>query len=151
MANQIRGRVHRILPAETNEANGKTYSRQRVIFDCTTYDQYTGEPRSNFPSMEFGGKMLESIAQLSVGDVVTVSFALDGRFYTDRNTGEEKHFTSIRGYKIEVVGDRPAQGNTPASEHALSPTGQRDVYQDNPTYGRAQPLPPAEDADDLPF
>jgi hypothetical protein len=146
MANQIKGKVYRILPAEHNEHNGNTYSKQRVIFDCATYDQYTGEPRSNFPSIDFSGKSLETIAQLNVGDMVEVSFGLKGRFYKAKDTGEEKHFTSIEGFRIQKVG----QGQAPQSPFAPSPTP--DPFAPAPAQA---PLPStagqADDDTDLPF
>ncbi len=135
MANTLKCRVHQILPVETNEtSSGKSLSKQKVIFNATRFDQNTGEEYPNFPGIEFRWKALESIAQLKVGDLVEVSFVIEGRFYNSKATGEEKHFTSIVGFKIERL-------------EQLS-SNQVEDRKDQIT---TAPTTPAKQSDDLPF
>jgi hypothetical protein len=123
MANTIKGRVYQILPIERTERNGNTYTKRSVILNCTRFDQNTGEPYPNFPSIEFNGKMIDEIRSINVDDRVEVSFSLNGRFYTNAQN-EEKHFTSIRGFKIEVIkSEQPAK---PSGDHLPMPTKEPD-------------------------
>ena len=83
-----------------------------MVIDNTRYDQYTGEPGfSSFPSFSINGdekcRELDSFAE---GEVVTVSFDIQGLKYNDKNTGEEKYFNKVRAYKIERV-ERYNKGN----------------------------------------
>lgn len=121
MANQMRGRVYQIMEPETNG----NFTKQSIVLDCTTYDQYTGEPRPNFPKIEFNGsKMVDVITdlELQVGDIVVVSFVLKGRYYTNR-AGEEVNATYVQGYKIEPVEQKsaPAPAQAPAPSPAPAP------------------------------
>ncbi len=137
MANTLKCRVHQILPVETNEtSNGKSFSKQKIIFNATRYDQMTGEEYPNYPGIEFSGRVLDAIEDLGLnkGDAVEVSFGLEGRFYKTRDTGEEKHFTSIRGFKIERL-------------EQLS----RNQVEDRKGQITTAPITSAEQSDDLPF
>lgn len=118
MANQMRGRVYQVLAPETNG----NFTKQSLVLDCTTYDQYTGEPRSNFPKFEFNGdRGLGEIAKVSVGDIVTVSFVVKGRYYKNR-ADEEVNGTYVQGYKIELVEQKSAPAPGPAQTPAPAPT-----------------------------
>ena len=145
MALTIRGRVFKIEDPVTNESNGKTYTRIGLILDCTTFDQLTGEPRSNFPRVEFNGdKGVEMLSGLSVGQIVEVSFALYGVMY--EKDGEKKNFTSIRGYKVTPV---ETQQQTPlASGPAPDPFAPAPAQTPAPA---PRPAAQAEESDDPPF
>ncbi len=145
MALTIRGRVFKIEDPVTNESNGKTYTRIGLILDCTTYDQFTGEPRSNFPRVEFSGdKGVDMVLDLHPGQIVEVSFALNGVMY-DKD-GEKKNFTSIRGYRVTPV---ETQQQTPLASGPAP-----DTFAPAPAQASApapKPAAQAEDPDDLPF
>lgn len=133
MANQMRGRVYQVLAPETNG----NFTKQSLVLDCTTYDQYTGEPRSNFPKFDFNGdRGLAEIAKVSVGDIVAVSFVLKGRYYTNR-AGDEVNGTNVQGYKIDLAEQKNAPIPAPSAQSAPAPV---------PAY--ATPAPPI--SNDLP-
>ena len=108
---QITGRVIALSPVQeipSREAGKPAMKKRELYLDMTMYDPYTGErsERENKPLLEFGGdKVLEKLAALNLqkGDVVTVSFAIQGTPYKDQQTGKTKVFTAIRCYDIEVV------------------------------------------------
>lgn len=108
MANTMTGRIKVIMPTETITSKSdstKTFLKRTIVLDCTRYDQYTGERGyDNFPSFEFSGERCSDLDKFKVGQVVTLSFDLQGNKFVD-STGKERYFTSIRGYKIELIKD----------------------------------------------
>lgn len=115
MANQIIGRVFQI--GDTNEIKSKdgskTYYKRELVLDATRFDGLTGQRGyDNYPSIEFSGDNCQLLNQLKIGDVVTVSFDLQGTKY--EKDGQTRFFTSIRGYKVEPKQVyQPAQPPTP--------------------------------------
>lgn len=122
--------------------------KTEFILDATTYDPYTGE-RSEYENvipLEFSGDKCAELDRFNQGDVVTVSFVLQGRSWTNQD-GELKRMASIRCYKIDARGGvSQSQQTTSVQQPAPQPT-----YQQQP-----QNFPPPVDAngnvkDDLPF
>lgn len=150
MANQITGRIIEIgqivqIPSKTG---GNSFTKREFILDATTYDPYTGE-RSEYENvipLEFSGDKCTELDRFKTGDVVTVSFVLQGRSWSTQD-GELKRMVSIRCYKIEARGGVSQSLQTaPVQQPALQPT-----YQQPP-----QNFPPTVDAngnakDNLPF
>lgn len=137
MANQLTGRIKVIHPISQipSKDGTKTYSRRELTLDCTRFDPYTGERDKfeNTPTVEFSGDRCALLDSFRVGQVVTVSFDLQGRSY--QSGGETKYFTSVRGYKIE-------------SKQAVS---QQPATSDNPAPYASQPVSEPATVDDLPF
>lgn len=112
MANSISGRVIAVSPIQTvaaSDPSKQPLKKRMVYLDCTRYDPYTGERSQyeNKPLMEFSGdKVLEKVNPkldaIKAGDVVTISFDIQGMDYQDKATGKKKNFTGIRCYDIEV-------------------------------------------------
>lgn len=108
---QITGRVialSNVQEIPSSEAGKPAMKKRELYLDMTMYDPYTGErsERENKPLLEFGGdKVIEKLAALNLqkDDVVTVSFAIQGTPYKDKQTGNMKVYTGIRCYDIEVV------------------------------------------------
>lgn len=91
--------VSQILQVPTQ--NGKTFEKRELVLNCSSYNSQTGEPIENYIKFEFVGEKMSLLDSLQVGQRIVVSFSLQGRSYTNRNTGHTDYFTSIRGYKIE--------------------------------------------------
>ena len=112
--NQVIGRVIAVSPITEvpSKEQGKAPIKKRELYlDCTTYDPYTGERSQyeNKPLLEFGGdKLVDKLSALNLeaGDVVAVSFFVQGTPYKDAQTGKTKVFTAIRTTDIEVVRKR---------------------------------------------
>nr|DAS18768.1 MAG TPA: Single-stranded DNA-binding protein [Caudoviricetes sp.] len=124
MANQIIGRVFYI--GDTNSIKSKdgskTYYKRELVLDATRFDGLTGQRGyDNFPSIEFNGDNCHLLDQLKMGDVVTVSFDLQGTKY--EKDGQTRFFTSIRGYKVE-----PKQVYQPAQPQTPQPPVQQPYY-----------------------
>ena len=118
--NQIIGRVIAVSPITEvpSKEQGKPAIKKRELYmDCTTYDPYTGERSQydNKPLLEFGGdKLVDKLSALNLeaGDVVAVSFFVQGTPYKDAQTGKTKVFTAIRTTDIEVVRKRVVVAGT---------------------------------------
>lgn len=121
--NQIIGRVIAVSPITEvpSKEQGKPAIKKRELYmDCTTYDPYTGERSQydNKPLLEFGGdKLVDKLSALNLeaGDVVAVSFFVQGTPYKDAQTGKTKVFTAIRTTDIEVVRKRGEVAGTQQS------------------------------------
>lgn len=105
MSNQITGRLASIgQPQEIPSKNGgNPLVKREFLLDATTYDPYTGV-RSHYENvlpLEVIGDKCAELDQFHVGDVITVSFALQGREWTNQD-GQVKRMVSIRCYKLEV-------------------------------------------------
>jgi hypothetical protein len=148
MANQITGRIIQIEQTVQipSKSGGSPFTKREFILDATTYDPYTGE-RSEYENilpLEFSGDKCAELDRYKNGDVVTVSFVLQGRSWTNQD-GEFKRMASIRCYKIE--GRSGSQSSQTASVQQPAP---------QPTYQQPQNFPPPVEAngnakDDLPF
>lgn len=111
MANQISGRVIGLSPVKEVPSSDPTKGaiRKRELYiDCTRHDPYTGERSQyeNKPLLEFGGdKVLAKLESLNLrnGDIVRVSFDIQGTPYTDKTTGKLKVYTGIRCYDVDVL------------------------------------------------
>ena len=150
MSNQITGRLVYIgQPQEIPSKNGgNPFVKREFLLDATTHDPYTGE-RSQYENilpLEVSGDKCAELDQFRTGDVITVSFTLQGREWTNQD-GQVKRMVSIRCYKLEAR--RPVQQVAQAVQ-PVQPTVQPAPQ---PTY---QQFPPPVDAngepkDNLPF
>lgn len=113
MANTIIGKV--LVIGRTEEIPSKNGSqpflKRTLVLDCSRYDQYTGQKFENYPQLEFASKNTAILDNFNVGDVVEVSFALQGRSY--EKDGVQKYFTSIVGYKVKPYNTQQSQQNAP--------------------------------------
>ena len=83
------------------------------MLDATRFDGLTGERGyDNYPSFEFSGDNCQMLNSFKQGDIVVVSFDLQGMKY--EKEGQTRFFTSIRGYKIELKqASQPQQPQQP--------------------------------------
>ena len=143
MSNQVTGRLVYIgQPQEIpSKSGGNPFVKREFLLDATTHDLYTGE-RSQYENilpLEVSGDKCTELDQFRIGDVITVSFALQGREWTNQD-GHVKRMVSIRCYKLEARRPAYQPAQVPAQQPAPEP----------------QPFPPAVDAngepkDDWPF
>lgn len=149
MSNQITGRLASIgQPQEIPSKNGgNPLVKREFLLDATTYDPYTGV-RSHYENvlpLEVIGDKCAELDQFHVGDVITVSFALQGREWTNQD-GQVKRMVSIRCYKLEAR----------RTVHQPAPAQPMPRYVQQPIYSQQQSFPTRSDnvstsADPLPF
>ena len=101
MANTMTGRVLLIGNVEEipSKSGGEPFKKRIVVLNCTHSN--FGEVYENYLSFEFSGKHVDDPADFAVGEIVTISFALQGTKYQKSANDPVKYFNTISGYKIE--------------------------------------------------
>ena len=121
MALTITGKVHSVGNTQSiaSKNGGQPFLKREIVLDATRFDPYTGERDKfeNFPQFEFSGEKCSELDKCKVGDVVTISFTLQGSFYKGQD-GIERNFTRVRGYEIEVKQTSNAQKEVHSENHA---------------------------------
>lgn len=112
MANTIRGKIEAIEPIQTiqsKQQGREPFQTRRVLLDATRFDGLTGERSSeNHIIVDFNGKSVTLPDQFKIGDIVEISFALEGNSYKNQD-GKTNFFLHARGYRIEAVGRQQPQ------------------------------------------
>lgn len=121
MANTKSGVVLAVgQPQQLKSKGGKIFTKRSLYVDCTPYDGITGE-RSQYENkilFDFMESKMSLLDNIQVGQVVTVSFDLQGSELTEQD-GQVKYFTHVRPFKVEVrqaqqpQAPQQAQGNYP--------------------------------------
>ena len=152
MANQITGKLFSIGSTQTIQSkNGNQFTKRDVVLDTTRYDPYTGERGfENYPMFEFTGEKCKDLDGYQVGQVVTISFDLQGGFF-DGEDGTKKNFTKVRGYKIEARASVQAQPQPHVQPQAAPQPQYQPQYQAAPQQQYQQQTPPPPGMNDLPF
>lgn len=135
MANTMTGRVLHIGNVEEipSKSGGEPFRKRVVVLNCT-HSNY-GDVYENYPSFEFSGKHVDDPAAFAVGEIVTISFALQGTKYQKSANDPVKYFNTISGYKIEKYqrgGQTQQQAPQPQQQGAQSPASQPGKYDDLP-------------------
>ena len=99
-----------------SKSSDKTFNKRVLVLNCSR--SYYGEDYENFPSFEFTGKHIDDPLAFKVGDIVTVSFVIQGNRYKKGNE-PEKFFNTIAGYKIEAY---TRTGSTTQHEQVTQPS-----------------------------
>ncbi len=130
MAYEIIGNIYRIDKTEAIATkDGGTLLRRSVTLYQKRFDQNTGEEfEPNFPALDFTNNKCQELDKYKQGDRVRIRFDISGIKYADRQTGEERFFNSLRGFKIE-----------PYVQHKAQPAYQPPVQGYQPT---PAPFPP---------
>lgn len=117
-----------------SKSGGEPFKKRVVVLNCTHSN--FGEVYENYPSFEFSGKHVDDPADFAVGEIVTISFALQGTKYQKSANDPVKYFNTISGYKIEKYqrGGQTQQQAPPPHPQGVQP-----------------PAPQPGKDDDLPF
>lgn len=127
MANTIIGQIASIGPTQSLVAknSGNSFQKRDIVINIRRFDPNTGEPVTdweNTPKLSFMGDKCRDLDRFQVGQMVVISFDLQGRKYTTAN-GETDIITEARPYKIEAYGQHPSQPATqPMAAPAQAPT-----------------------------
>lgn len=152
MANTLTGKILYIYPTQQlpSKDGSKTYLKRGIVIDCTRFDPYTGERGfENTPMLEFIGDRCSELDKYQAGQIVTISFDVQGTRYRNKD-GVEQIFTRVQPYRIEARQVQQPAPQAPAQQPVPQPP-QNQSYQ-----YRAPDFPPPVDVngnvkDDLPF
>lgn len=149
MANQLTGKILYIYPAQQipSKDGSKTIVKRGIVIDCTRFDPYTGERGfENTPMLEFIGDRCAELDKYQVGQIVTISFDVQGMRYKNKD-GVEQIFTRVQPYRIELR--QTQQPSAPVQQPIPQPVSQP---ASQPTYQQSQNFPPPQGNNDgLPF
>lgn len=162
MINKENGRLLSVGPMEQVQAKGgKTFLKRAFLMDATGYDPNTGQrsPYENILQLEVFGERCGDLDRIQAGELITVSFVLQGNRWTDRN-GNERRAVNVRCLRVEPAdtsqgqqGQQPTQQLPPqAPPNQLPPYGQSAPYQNGQTapFQNSQ-LPPSQDRPAAPW
>lgn len=107
----IKGKVLRIEKLE--EVGANKFKKQEVILDRTRKDDYSDAVYPNFTKLTFLGDKTALVDQLSVGDVVSATYDINGRFF--QHDGKELFNQELNTYKIVVERKAEVQQATNAN------------------------------------
>lgn len=134
MANTIIGQIASIGPTQSLMAkNGNAFQKRDLVINVRRFDPNTGEPVTdweNTPKLSFIGDKCRDLDRFQVGQMVIISFDLQGRKYTNANN-ETDIITEARPYKIEAYGQRASQ---PAPQQMTAQTQPMAAPAQAPTY-----------------
>lgn len=170
MAFQINGIIQQIGNTESIPYQDKVFKKRELVLDCSYRNQFTGQiERANYPKFEFTGNHVNDLNGFKIGDIVTVSFSLNGS--RSEKDGQVRYFTNVQGYKIEIYQSRynqqqggnqtaqAANGNQPTPTQNAGKSAQQAAML-SARKASASNFPPAVDEngiqipgniDDLPF
>lgn len=139
MANTIIGQIASIGPTQSLMAkNGNAFQKRDLVINVRRFDPNTGEPVTdweNTPKLSFIGDKCSDLDRFQVGQMVIISFDLQGRKYTNANN-ETDIITEARPYKIEAYCQRASQ---PAPQQITA-----QAQPQAPTYPQSAPMSHAQ-------
>lgn len=151
MANQISGKILLIENAvDVPTKNNGVFTKRRIVLDASHYDPMTGQKFENYPAFDFVMKNIPKLDSFKEGDMVTISFALNGRPF-DKD-GKRDYFTSVVGYDIAPYQrqngnyQQTNSGQSSASQGVQNITNEQSKSQQ----GEQSNVTP-QNEDDLPF
>lgn len=147
-ANQLIGTIVSIgAIEELTSKNGNTYKRRDLVLMLRRFDPNTGEPitdTENTPQLTFMGDKCFELDNYKPGQVVTVSFDIQGRKYTD-GAGITKIINDIRPFRIELY--QPRTYATPqVSQTQMSQSQSQQSYSPAPSAPQQTYQPPVQQA-----
>ena len=140
MAFQISGIIQHIGNTESIPYQDKVFKKRELVLDCSYRNQFAGQiERANYPKFEFTGNHVDDLNGFNIGDIVTVSFSLNGS--RSEKDGQVRYFTNVQGY-----------GNQPTnSQGARQMSAQQAAMESARNAASASNFPPAVDADGNPI
>lgn len=162
MAFLISGIIQQIGNTESIPYQDKVFKKRELVLDCSYRNQFTGQiERANYPKFEFTGNHVDDLNGFNMGDIVTVSFSLNGS--RSEKDGQVRYFTNVQGYKIEKYqsrynqqqgGNQPTQavnGNQPTNSQGAGQMSAQQAAMESARAASASNFPPAVDADGNPI
>ena len=107
----------------------------------------TGQKFENYPAFDFVMRNIPKLDSFKAGDMVTISFALNGRSF--EKDGKKDYFTSVVGY--DIVPYQRQNGNYQQPSNSQPATSQGVQNSTNEQSQSQQGNVASQNEDDLPF
>ena len=148
MANQISGKILLIENAvDVPTKNNGVFTKRRIVLDASHYDPMTGQKFENYPAFDFVMRNIPKLDSFKAGDMVTISFALNGRPF--EKDGKKAYFTSVVGY---AIGPNQSQNGNYQQPNSDQPATSQGVQNSTNEQSQSQQGNVAsQNEDDLPF
>lgn len=132
MVNTMTGRVLSIGNVEEipSKSGGEPFRKRVVVLNCSRSN--FGEVYENYPSFEFSGRHVDDPMAFAIGDICTISFAIQGMKYQKNANDPVKYFNTISGYKIEAYQKGSQASSAPQPQGAQSSAPQPSKEDDLP-------------------
>ena len=148
MANQISGKILLIeKDVYVQTKNNGVFTKRRIVLDASHYDPMTGQKFENYPAFDFVMRNIPKLDSFKAGDMVTISFALNGRSF--KKDGKKDYFTSVVGY--DIVPYQRQNGNYQQPSNSQPATSQEVQNSTNEQSQSQQGNVASQNEDDLPF
>lgn len=129
MSLEINGKIVQLMDASTGQGSNGQWTKREFVIE--TADQYPKKV-----CFSAWNDKAASLDRVSVGTQVKVSFDVQSREYN------QKWYTDLRIWKLELLGGQPAAQGAPAPQSAPAAMPQENYNQNFASEG---------DKDDLPF
>lgn len=151
MANQISGKILLIENAvDVPTKNNGVFTKRRIVLDASHYDPMTGQKFENYPVFDFVMRNVPKLDSFKAGDMVTISFALNGRPF--EKDGKKDYFTSVVGYDIVPYQRQNGNYQQPNSDQPATSQGvQNSTNEQSKSQQGEQSNVTPQNEDDLPF
>lgn len=151
MANQISGKILLIENAvDVQTKNNGVFTKRRIVLDASHYDPMTGQKFENYPAFDFVMRNVPKLDSFKAGDMVTISFALNGRPF--EKDGKKDYFTSVVGYDIVPYQRQNGNYQQPNSDQSSASQGVQNITNEqSKSQQDEQSNVTPQNEDDLPF
>lgn len=128
MANSVIGKILSIGKA-VNVSKTSEFLKREIVLDCSRYDRYSGEKRENYVKLSFTQKNCEKLDAFKEGDMVEVSFAINGRKWDKDGTTViimdiEGYDIALKSAKTAPQGDKGGEPVPTSQEQSKAPQGE---------------------------
>lgn len=150
MSNQISGKVLLIENAvDVQTKSNGIFTKRRIVLDASHYDPMTGQKFENYPAFDFVMRNVPKLDSFKAGDMVTISFALNGRPF--EKDGKKDYFTSVVGYDIAPYQRQNGNYQQPSNSQPATSQGVQNSTNEQSQSQQGEQSNVTQNKDDLPF
>ena len=114
--NQVTGTIVKVAEARNfTTKDGRAGWSQEIILDCTR--KHDGKVYPNSVRLEYSDRIDSAcVGMVKTGARVTCSFDVEGFFYEDKASGEQRHMQRLQCYTIAPAGKASGEQRSEPAE-----------------------------------
>lgn len=117
---KITGQVVYVYPTQQlqSKTTGNQFTKRDFVIAVQTFDRDTGEPTidaENTPQLTITGDRCSQLDNISVGQIVSVTYSLRGRRYRG-DDNKERIITDINVSSVTPIGEQRQRSPQPAQQ-----------------------------------